>query len=174
MSKSAPKIGLPAGVTPPKGWARSPGGSVKSPPVHLERCEAANTTHRGKQKQHKKEITQTPRLPASKKDDQRPERPQGHEFRENPKNAQGQKRTPEKPQEQGGRAAKRAGPKRDTAAQGAKKNKKQDQKRAGGRCACDLLLPDLSSPLKIVETEKKRKTGRQNQTRNTSNDDNKA
>ena len=85
--------------------------------VHLERSGHHNT---GKQKQHKKEKTQTPT--ASKKEDQRHEHALGHEYRENPKNAWGQKRPPEKK----GRAAKRAGSETETAANG---NKKQNGKK---------------------------------------------
>ena len=139
-----PRLGSRPGVTPPRGWARSPAGSVRSPPVHLEKVwSRKHHTHREKQNNTRRRKPKQPAAQRPRKMIRGPSALKGTSSERIPKNARGQKNTPDKPQEQEGRAAKRAGPKRKTAAQGAEKTKKkQDQKRAGGgvRVTCYYLI----------------------------------
>ena len=83
---------------------------------------------------------------------QRPERAQ----KGTPKTHGDKKRTVDKPQEQEGRAATRAGPKEKPRRREQKTGKLQDQKHAGRWCACDLFLPELS----LLNREDKRETVR--------------
>ena len=119
-----PQLGNPPGVTPPKGWVRLPAGSARPPPAILETSVRPQTQQtRGKQKRLK-EKHQTPRRPASKKQDQRPENTAGHESRENPKSARRQKTHPRQTARRRRTRGEKGGNKNDTAAKGQNSNRK--------------------------------------------------
>ena len=95
-----------------QGRARSPvPGTARSRPGFSSEnvCRRKHDT-KGKTKTTKK--TKRPAVKRPKHKDQRPEQTQRHRFRENPKTHGVEKRTPDKPPEQEGCTAKKAGTKK--------------------------------------------------------------
>ena len=136
-----PKLGNPPGVTPPKGRVRLPAGSTRPPPAILGTSVRPQTQQTGGKQKQQEEKHQTPRRPASKKQDQRPENAAGHESKENPKNARRQKTHTHTRQTARRRRTRgeKGGNKNDTAAKGQNSNRKGNKtKTCRGECACDM------------------------------------